>query len=79
MRPGEAKYTMAATGMIGISGRQVRRILGIMETKLESRRASAGFGGECESAESDQQALGGDSIGKNDANQRAPETPRLYV
>jgi hypothetical protein len=44
-----------------------------VETKLESRRTGIGTRGQRKSAERDQQALGGDGIGENDADQRSPE------
>ena len=51
----------------------VRGTLAVVETKLESWRAGIGTRRQGKSAECDQQALGGDGIGDNDADQRSPE------
>ena len=49
MRSGKAEYAMRASGLIGIAGRQLRRSLdsrrGVVQTKLEGRRAFAGMSG----------------------------------
>ncbi len=73
MRSGETKYAMTAAGITWSVGRNVRGTLAVVETKLESWRAGIGTRRHCKSAERYQQALGGDGIGDNDADQRSPE------
>jgi hypothetical protein len=58
-------------GMVGIASRQLRRVLSIMQTKLESRRVIANICGRGEAANRDQQALRSDRIGDDDADQRS--------
>ena len=70
---------MAAAGVIGRTGRYVRRALGVVKTELEARRALTGMGRERKPAKRDQQALRGDGIGDDDADQRSPDAPRLYA
>jgi len=41
MRSGEAEDAVGTGGMVGIAGRQLRHVLGIVQTKLESRRVIA--------------------------------------
>lgn len=53
--------------------------MGVVETQLESRRVFVGFRGERKPAEWDQQALGGDGIGDDNADQRPPEAPAPYT
>ena len=64
---------MGVAGMIWIAGRQLRRVLGIVQTKLESRRVIADICRKGEAAKCDQQALRGDRIGDDDADQRSQE------
>jgi hypothetical protein len=71
MRSGKAEYAMGAAGMVVIAGRQFRRVLGIVQTELESRRLFADISRKGEAAKCDQQALRGDRIGDNDADQRS--------
>ena len=73
MRSGKAEDAMGAAGMVGIAGRQLRRVLGIVQTKLESRRVIADICRKGEAAKCDQQALRGDRIGDDDADQRSQE------
>jgi hypothetical protein len=73
MRSGKAEDAMGVAGMIGIAGRQLRRLLGIVQTKLESRRVIADICRKGEAAKCDQQALRGDRIGDDDADQRSQE------
>jgi hypothetical protein len=73
MRSGKAEDAMGVAGMIGIAGRQLRRVLGIVQTKLESRRVIADICRKGEAAKCDQQALRGDRIGDDDADQRSQE------
>ena len=73
MRSGKAEDAMGAVGMVGIAGRQFRRVLGIVQTKLESRRVIADICRKGEVAKCDQQALRGDRIGDDDADQRSQE------
>jgi hypothetical protein len=74
MRSCEAEDAIGAVGMVGIAGRQFHRVLGIVQTKLESRRVIANIcrnGGpaKCD----DQQALRSNRIGDDDADQRSQE------
>ncbi len=62
---------MGAAGMVGIAGRQLRRVLSVMQTKLESRRVIANICRRGETANRDQQALHSDRIGDDDADQRS--------
>ena len=73
MRSCKAEDAMGAVGMVGIAGRQLRRVLGIVQTKLESRRVIADICRKGEAAKCDQQALRGDRIGDDDADQRSQE------
>ena len=73
MRSGKAEDAMRAAGMVGIAGRQFRRVLGIVQTKLESRRVIANICTKVEAANRDQQALRGDRICDDDAGQRSQE------
>ena len=79
MRSGEAEDAMRAAGVIRIASRQVRRILAVMETKFERRRAVTGVGGEGESANGDQQALSGDRISGEQAHDRSPEATTPHI
>ena len=54
MRSGKTKYAMAAAGMTGDTGRQVRGTLAIVQTKLESRRARIGTRRQAETAKCNQ-------------------------
>ncbi len=62
---------MGAAGMVGIAGRQLRRVLSVMQTKLESRRVIANICRRGETANRDQQALHSDRIGDDDADPRS--------
>ena len=73
MRSGKAEDAMRDAGMVGIAGRQSRRVLGIVQTKLESWRVIANICMKVEAANCDQQALRGDRICDDDAGQRAQE------
>jgi len=73
MRSGKTEDAMGVAGMIGIAGRQLRRVLGIVQTQLESRRVIANICRKREAAKCDQQALRGDRIGDDDADQRSQE------
>jgi hypothetical protein len=75
MRSGKTEYAMGAAVMTGVAGRQVRRALGVVETKLESRSALTGTGRERKAAKRNQQALRGNGIGDDDADNRSPQTP----
>jgi hypothetical protein len=74
MRFGKTEYAMRAPGMTGIAGREVGCALAAVETKLDGRRAFAGLRRERKSAERNQQALRGDGIRDDDADQRSPPT-----
>ena len=54
MRSGKTKYAMAAAGMTGDTGRQVRGTLAVVQTKLESRRARIGTSRQAETAKCNQ-------------------------
>jgi hypothetical protein len=73
MRSGKAEDAMRAAGMVGIAGRQFRRVLGIVQTKLESRRVIANICTKVKAANCDQQALRGDRICDDDASERPQE------
>ena len=73
MRSGETEDAMGAGSMVGIAGRQLRHVLGIVQTKLESRRVIADICRKGEPAQRNQQALRSDSVGDDDANQRSQE------
>jgi hypothetical protein len=73
MRSGQAEDAMRAAGMVGIAGRQFRRVLGVVQTKLESRRVIANICTKVQAANCDQQALRGDRICDHDAGQRSQE------
>ncbi len=73
MRSGKAEDTMCAAGMVGIAGREFGLVLGIVQTKFESRRVIANICMKVEAANCDQQALRGDRICDDDAGQRAQE------
>ena len=59
--------------LVSIAGRQLRRVLGIVETQLESWRVIADICRKGEAAKCDQQTLRGDRIGNYDADQRSQE------
>ena len=71
MRSGKAEDAMRTAGMVGIARRQFRRVLGIVQTKLERRRVIANICTRGEAANCDQQALRGDRICDDDAGQRS--------
>ena len=73
MRSCEAEDAMGAVGIVGIAGRQFPRVLGIVQTKLESRRVIANICRNGEPAKCDQQALRSNRIGDDDADQRSQE------
>lgn len=77
MRSGKAEDAMSAGGMVGIAGRQLWHVLGIVQTKVESRRVITDICRKGEAAKRDQQALRGDRIGDGDADQRSQEPPGL--
>ena len=70
---------MRAPGMTGIASREVGCALAAVETKLDGRRAFAGLRRERKSAERNQQALRGDGIRDDDADQRSQEPLGLDV
>ena len=69
---------MGAARVVGIAGRQLRRVPGIVQTKLE-RRVIADICRKGEAAKCDQQTLRGDRIGNYDADQRSQEPFGLYA
>ena len=73
MRSCKAEDAMGAAGMVGIAGRQLRRVRGIVQTKLEGRRVIANICRKGEPTKRDKQALRGDRIGDDDADQRSQE------
>jgi hypothetical protein len=73
MRSGETEYAMGAPSAIRTASWQDRRILAVVQTKLERRRAVIGLCGEGKSANGDQQALRRDGISGNQADDRSPE------
>ena len=73
MRSCKAEDAMGAVGMVGIAGRQFRRVLGIVQTKLESRRVIVNICRNGGPAKCDQQALRCNRIGDDDADQRSQE------
>ncbi len=73
MRSGKAEDAVRGAGMVGIAGRQSRRVLGIVQTKLESWHVSANIFTNVEATNCDQQALRGDGICDDDAGQRSQE------
>ena len=73
MRSGKAEDAMGVAGMIGIAGRQLRRVLGIVQTELESRRVIADICRNGGPAKCDQQALRSNRVGDDDADQRSQE------
>jgi hypothetical protein len=77
MRSGKAEDAMGAAGMTGDAVRLIRGVLAAMQAQLKSRLTLARLRREVKSAEYDQQALGGNGIGDDDADQRSPEPPRL--
>lgn len=77
MRSGKAEDAMCAAGMVGIAGRQFGLVLGIVQTKFESRRVIANICTRVEAANCDKQALRGDRICDDDAGQRSQE-PRGF-
>jgi hypothetical protein len=83
MRSGKTEYAMCARGVVGIAGRVVRYIpgvlLGVVKTKFDSRRADTGRNGEGETADRNQQALRGHRIGDKHADQRPQQPPRPYA
>jgi hypothetical protein len=78
MRSGKTEDAMCAAGMIGIAGRQVRCGLAVMKTKLESRHVLVGLRRQREAAKHDQQALRGDGVGNDQADQGPPEPLGLH-
>jgi hypothetical protein len=78
MRSGEAEYAMLGAGLVGIACRQLlgvfANLLAIVEANLERGRAVMSLRWNRQSAERDQQALCGDRVGCDDADQRAPST-----
>jgi hypothetical protein len=79
MRSGKAKYAMSAAGTAGAADRQVRCPLAAVQTEFKSRLALARLRREVKSAECDQQALRGDGVSGDDADQRPPKSLRLYA
>ena len=73
MRSGKAEDAMRAAGMVGIARRQFRRVLRIVQAKLESRCVIANICTKVKAANHDQQALRGDRICDDDAGQRSQE------
>jgi hypothetical protein len=79
MRSGKTEDAMAAAGLGGAVDGLGGRVLCVVETKLETGRARVGLRGQTKSAECDQQALRGDSIGDDNADHRSPKSPRPYI
>ena len=73
VRSGKAEDAVRGAGMVGIAGRQSRRVLGIVQTKLESWRVITNIRTNVEATNCDQQALCGDRICDDDACQRSQE------
>jgi hypothetical protein len=75
MRSDKTEYAMGAGGMPG-GGivRPIGRALAVMQTEFESQLAAARLRRQVKSAEYDQQALRGDGIGDQDADQRSQQT-----
>ena len=73
MRSGKAEDAVRGAGMVGIAGRQSRRVLGIVQTKLESWHVIANICTNVEATNCDQQALRGDRICDDDEGQRSQE------
>jgi len=79
MRSDKAKYAMGAAGVVSVARRQFRRALAVMKTQLESKCAVSRVCRERKSAERDQQALRGDGIRDDNADQRAQKAPGYVV
>ena len=73
MRSCKAEDAVCAIGKVGIAGRHFRRVLGIVQTKLETRRVIANICRNGGPAKCDQQALRSNRIGDDDADQRSHE------
>jgi hypothetical protein len=73
MRSGEAENAVRARGNSGIASGRVRRVLSIVQTKLERRSSEIGARRDRQ-AERDQQSLCGNGEGRNRANERPPQT-----
>lgn len=70
MRSGKAEYAVGAAGTAGISDRQVGGTLAGVQAELEARLKlfCLCLRREIKTAKRDQQALGGDGVGRDDAN-----------
>src|SRR5262245_57117706 len=77
MRAGKAEDAVRAAG-IGLASRKLRRARRIVQTEFEGGCVLAGICRQGETANRNQQALGSDRIGDDDAQERPPQT-RAYA
>jgi hypothetical protein len=74
MRTSEAENAVRAANTIRDAGRLLRGALAIVQTKCKCRSAVACLGWRRKAADRDQQALGGNGIRNDDAEQRPPHS-----
>jgi hypothetical protein len=75
MRAGKTEDAVVASALVGNTGRRRRRAFGVVQAKFKTGRGISGAGGQREPAKRDEEGLGCDGIGDNDADQRPPQVP----